>query len=88
MKIALLLSLILLTGCSTVVPVAQKFPEPPGTLATQPCEQLQQLKEAAQLSDVSKTITHNYTKYHECSVKLEAWQDWYVQQKTIFQGLR
>lgn len=85
---ALLLSLLLLTGCSTVVPVTQKFPEPPGLQSQTPCPQLKKLQDNPQLSDVAKTVTANYTEYYTCAVKLDAWIDWYNQQQTIFKELK
>lgn len=87
MKYLLLLTL-LLAGCSTVVPVTQKFPEPPGLLSTQPCPPLQQLNTTPQLSDVAKVVTQNYTQYYECVVKVDTWNEWYLKQKAIFEGLK
>jgi hypothetical protein len=75
-----------ITGCSTVVPVTAKFPEAPGKLATQRCPDLQKLKDDARLSDVSRTVTINYSTYYECVVKVDAWQEWYNIQKIIFEG--
>ena len=86
MKVLLLT--VLLTGCATVVPVTQTWPEPPGQLSTQPCSPLQKLPDAPKLSDVNKTVANNYTSYYECATKLEAWQDWYSQQQLIFKGLK
>ena len=79
----LLLSL-LLTGCSTVVPVTQKFPDAPGNVAMTACPQLQKVAEDARLSDITKTITVNYGTYYECAVKTDAWIEWYQKQKIIF----
>ena len=75
---------LLLVGCSTVVPVTQKFPEAPGNVAMTPCPQLQKIAEDAKLSDISKTITVNYGTYYECAVKTDAWIEWYKIQKEIF----
>ena len=75
---------LLLVGCSTVVPVTQKFPEAPGNVAMTPCPQLQKIAEDARLSDISKTITVNYGTYYECAVKTDAWIEWYKIQKEIF----
>jgi len=86
MRYAVLLIAVLLTGCSTVVPVTAKFPEAPGKLATQRCPDLQKLQDNARLSDVSKTITINYSTYYECAVKVDAWQEWYNIQRIIFEG--
>ena len=83
----LLLSL-LLVGCSTVVPVAQKFPEAPGNIAMTPCPQLQKLQEDAKLSDITKTVTVNYGTYYECAVKTDAWIEWYQKQQQIFNNIK
>ena len=88
MKLAILAAAILLTGCSTVVPVKQKFPEPPGQLVREPCPQLQQLAPDAKLSDVAKTVTVNYTTYYQCAVKLDAWNQWYGEQRALHEGLK
>ena len=76
-----------ITGCSTAVPVTARFPEPPGMLATQRCPDLQKLKDDAKLSDVSRTVTVNYSSYYECAVKTDAWIEWYKIQKMIFEGV-
>jgi len=86
MKYAVLLIAVLLTGCSTVVPVTVKFPDPPGRLTTERCPNLQKLKDDARLSDVARTVTINYSTYYECAVKADAWQEWYEIQKRIFEG--
>lgn len=79
-----LLIVLLLAGCSTTVPVAQKFPEVPNTLL-QKCVDLKKLNDEAKLSDLAKTITINYTMYYDCLVKHDAWVEWYNIQKKIFE---
>jgi hypothetical protein len=76
-----------ITGCSTAVPVTARFPDAPGMLATQPCAELQKLKDDARLSDISRTVTVNYSSYYECAVKTDAWIEWYKIQKIIFEGV-
>lgn len=88
MKIILLSLALLLTGCSTTVPVTQKWPEAPGLQSMQPCPELQKLGTDPKLSDVARTVTLNYTEYYSCVVKLEAWQEWYAKQQIIHQGLK
>lgn len=83
-----LLLVLLLAGCTTVVPVTAKFPEAPGIQSTTACPNLAKLSEDAKLSDVAKTITVNYTEYYTCAVKLDAWIEWYQKQKIIFEGLK
>jgi hypothetical protein len=85
MRYAVILA-VLLTGCSTVVPVAVRFPEPPGKGATTACPALQKLKDDAKLSDVATTVTVNYGTYYECAVRTDAWQEWYQIQKIIHEG--
>jgi hypothetical protein len=85
---AIVIMLVLaITGCSTAVPVTARFPDPPGSLATQSCAELQKLKEDARLSDISRTVTVNYSSYYECAVKTDAWIEWYKIQKIIFEGV-
>lgn len=74
---------LLLAGCSTVVPVAVKFPEPPGRGAMTACPDLQKLNNGARLSDVATTVTVNYSTYYECAVRVDAWQEWYKIQQHI-----
>jgi hypothetical protein len=88
MKLALLLPTLLLAGCTTVVPVTQRWPEPPGLQSMKPCAELKKLEPNAQLSDVAKTVAHNYTEYYTCLIKLEAWQEWYAKQEIIHKGLK
>ena len=76
-----------LAGCSTTVPVTAKFPAVPNRLLEK-CPNLQKLDDDAKLSDVSKTVTLNYTTYYECAVKGDAWIEWYQIQKKIFEELK
>jgi hypothetical protein len=78
--------LAMCSGCSTVVPVTAKFPEPPGRGAVTACPALQKLNSDAKLSDVANTVTVNYGTYYECAVKTDAWQEWYQIQKIIHEG--
>lgn len=81
----LLTIVLLLSGCSTVVPVTAKFPDPPGKGALVRCPNLQQLQNDAKLSDIARTITVNYSTYYECAIRADAWQEWYQVQKHIFE---
>ena len=76
---------LLLSGCSTVVPVTARFPEPPAKGAMTACPNLQKLTDNARLSDVATTVTVNYSTYYECAVKTDAWQEWYNIQRIIFE---
>ena len=86
-KVFLLLSILLLSACSTTVPVVAKFPEVPEKLLVK-CPQLEKLEDDSKLSDISKTITKNYTTYYECAVRDDAWIEWYKIQKHIFESVK
>jgi len=88
MKTLLLALTLLLAGCTTVVPVTQTWPEPPGLQSMQTCPELQKLETDAKLSDVARTVTLNYSEYYACLVKLEAWQEWYQKQQLIHKDLK
>jgi hypothetical protein len=77
----------LATGCSTAVPVTVKFPTAPDVLLKK-CPELEKLDDGPKLSDVSKTITNNYTTYYECAVKSDGWIEWYNIQKSIFENIK
>ena len=87
--LAIVLILVLaLTGCSTVVPVAAKFPQAPGQLVSEPCPNLKKLNDNAALSDIARSVTENYTSYYECAVKLDAWIEWHSKQKILFESVK
>jgi len=86
-KIKYFLLVLILTGCSTTVPVTAKFPDVPERLLVK-CPQLEKLENEAKLSDIGKTVTNNYTTYYECAVKNDAWIEWYQKQKRIFESVK
>ena len=82
-----LLLVLILTGCSTTVPITAKFPDVPERLLVK-CPQLEKLENEAKLSDISKTVINNYTPYYECAVKHDAFVEWYKIQKNIFESVK
>ena len=81
------LVILLLSGCSTTVPVAQKFP-PISEVLQQPCKPLKEVLSNTTLSQLTSTIVENYTEYHQCSNIVDGWQSWYTQQKKLFEELK
>ena len=75
------------SGCSTTVPVTAKFPNVPEQLLVK-CPQLEKLGNEVKLSDISKTVTTNYTTYYECAVKHDSFIEWYNVQKNIFESVK
>jgi hypothetical protein len=88
MKKLLALALALtLTGCLNT-PVSRHFPEVPEELKTA-CPVLEQVDPATtKLSEVIVVVTNNYTQYHECRVKVDAWIEWYKTQRAIFDSVK
>lgn len=84
---SLLLVLVFLSGCSTTVPVTQKFPQAPDVLFQQ-CELLKEVAQEASLIDLTKVVVENYTKHYQCSILVEGWQNWYKAQQQIYKELK
>ena len=83
MKYLLLSLVILLSACSTVVPVKQKFPEAPAKLMTK-CPNLKTVEgEKVSITDLLKVVVENYSTYYQCAVVTDGWQEWYQIQKII-----
>lgn len=79
----ILILCLLLSGCATTAPVAQKFPDSSDYLQ-ETCPKLDIIdKPEVTLSEFIKTVVKNYTKYHECADRVNAWQEWYKKQKDI-----
>ena len=89
-KIIAIALLALLYGCaSTPIPVARQFPEVTNAFRTPCSDDLKKIDpHTTKLSDVVSTVIDNYSQYHECSIKLKAWIDWYDQQKAIFDSVK
>lgn len=85
--IVLMFVLAMCSGCSTVVPVVAKFPDAP-KLGLGTCPQLQTVKDDVKLSELTKTVTMNYSTYYECAVKADQWNEWYEIQKRIFENVK
>jgi uncharacterized lipoprotein YajG len=79
------LSLVLLAGCATPVPITPKFPTPPDVLMAS-CGPLNTIdKESVLLSEFLQTVRGNYEKYHNCADLVVEWQKWYQDQKNVFE---
>ena len=87
MRTLLLAAMIVLSGCSTTVPVTVKFPEAPKELMST-CPDLKQTPPTSKLSDVLQVVTDNYSQYYECRVKLDSWIEWYKTQKQLFEEIK
>ena len=86
-RLGILLLPLLLTAC-LATPVAPKFPNIPSDLRTA-CPDLAQMDpNTNKLSEVINTVTVNYSTYHECKIRVDAWIEWYKTQKVIFEEVK
>ena len=86
-RLVLILLPLVLTAC-LATPVKRTFPDIPSDLKTS-CPDLAQMDPGTtKLSEVVKTVTVNYSTYHECKIRVDAWIEWYNTQKTIFEEVK
>jgi hypothetical protein len=87
MKYLSIVLVLTLSACATTVPVVAKFPDEPGKAAMEQCPQLTTVENGVKLSELTRTVTMNYSTYYECAVKVDTWQEWYQIQKKIFEDI-
>lgn len=88
--VAIVLILLLLTGClaTTPVPVKPKFPDPVPKLLEE-CPELSLVPSGTEkLSETISIVSKNYGQYHECRAKINAWIEWYIDQKKIYDEVK
>jgi hypothetical protein len=80
---------LLLSACATTpVPIERKFPPYPKALSEK-CEPLKPIEptDKVPITDMLKTVVENYVRYYNCATKVEGWQEWYTEQKKIFEDV-
>ena len=88
MRFLLVLSVLLLVGCASVVPVKPVWPALPPELS-EACPDLKQTPiETTKMSQVLDVVVDNYSQYHDCQEKSNAWNDWYNKQKKIYEEIK
>ncbi len=89
--LGIILITILLNGCSLLPKLTAakpKFPEPIKEL-TEPCPNLKQIEgDKVAITDLLKSVVNNYTLYYQCSLKNDGWNEWYRQQKEIYDKIK
>lgn len=87
MKKTLAFTLVfLLAGCTTA-PVKIKFPSVPEELQ-QPCPPLSPVDPRDHtLSSLLEVVTGNYAVYYECKNRTDGWQQWYDNQRKIYESI-
>lgn len=90
-KLPLFFLPFLLTSCAmfqTVVPVERHFPDVPKTLQEK-CEDLKTIQgDKVSITDMLKVVVENYKLYYTCSTKVDGWNEWYKEQKKIFDEVK
>ena len=81
MKWSIILCAVFLAGCQTI-PAKPEWPAAPNVGA---CPELSDAMPSEKLSELLSTVATNYGKYHECKARVEAWQQWYNEQKKIYE---
>jgi len=88
MKYVSLLLVFFLMACSTTVPVRQKFPDVPKALVER-CESLKKIEgDKVAITEMLKVVVQNYGMYYECAAKVDGWNDWYLEQKRIYESVK
>jgi hypothetical protein len=89
-KISIIGICLLVTACGgTTVPVTPKWPDAPAHLL-QPPPELQPLPtgKKVEMSDLLENANRNYSKYRDLARHIQQWQEWYNQQKTIWETVK
>ena len=84
-----LVALLMLAACGEkVVPVTVKWPEAPPSLMKEPADLIPVTATKPQLSDILENANQNYSQYRVLQRQIKDWQDWYAQQKSIFESVQ
>lgn len=90
-QLSILFLTFCLTGCSMMPKLTDakpEFPEPFVDAKTQQkpvCEDLKLVPaDTANMSAIFKIIVDNYTLYWKCSNYVDSWNEWYEEQKKIY----
>ncbi len=88
MRILVFSFVLFISGCSLFqkpVPIAPQWPDVPLQLKKK-CEELKTIAgEKISVTDMMKVIVENYALHYQCSTKVEGWNEWYEEQKKIYE---
>lgn len=77
--------MLALSGCSTLVPVKEKWPAVPAELLVPAVNLIPLAPEKRELSDLIENANNNFTQYYLLKNQYTAWQKWYADQKGIYE---
>lgn len=88
MKYLIIALTLMLAGCFSTAPVRQKFPEATPAL-TEKCPDLKKIEgDKVAITELLKVVVSNYALYYECSTKVDGWNEWYNEQKKIYESVK
>jgi hypothetical protein len=88
MKYIILSLAVVLSACSTPVPVSQRFPDVPKALVER-CDSLRKIEgDKVAITEMLKVVVQNYGMYYECAAKVDGWNDWYQEQRRIYESVK
>ena len=88
MKYIILGLALVLAACSTPVPVSQRFPDVPKALVERR-DSLRKIEgDKVAITEMLKVVVQNYGMYYECAAKVDGWNDWYTEQKRIYESVK
>ncbi len=86
--VVILFLVAMCSGCSIGVPVKQEFPVAPAVLLER-CPDLLQIDDGKNsMRDMLKVVIQNYSLYYQCAERTHGWQDWYAEQKRIYDNIK
>ena len=87
-RLAVILSLTILTGCATPVPVTPKWPSVPSELLIA-CPDLKTIDpKNDKISAFVETVADNYKEYYQCSDKVSSWILWFNEQQKLWKTIK
>ncbi len=93
MKYFALVAVLFLSGCGLFqkqpIAVERKFPDATPELMKK-CEELRTIpaSDRVAITDMLKVVVENYQLYYTCSNKVDGWQEWYTEQRKIFDSVK
>lgn len=89
MKLFIVVLSLFLTACTTKIYVPVPPPEFPtvGDKMWVKCPPLKEARDSDKLSELLDTVILNYGEYHRCKLLVEAWHQWYIEQKNNYERL-
>lgn len=91
MRFSIIFLALAVSGCAFFqkpVPIKPKWPDAVPEL-TEKCPDLVTVEgDKVAITELLKAVVKNYQLYYECSLKNEGWNNWYKEQKKIYESVK